>query len=274
MQSLQGIILPVIKDLPDSNIKYQLVQCLSKNTRYFRSIEEGFRALTGRRQDSEALCHFFHSWSQTNNSAATVAGIGNRLTLMLHRGHQVSDEGALLRALTSLDRIIDEDLAVTHRVLHADMFYHMATSIVGDDRWLSRRYLHPAAKDFKEWKDRNSLRDRDPVIALLTTLTHEIYTHGEVEFILPLFRRWLAEDYGFNDAAIRQALTWISVHTGPTEKDHFFHALNALEHFATAMDVTIDDYPLDGIIAVYLEKKAAVLDQLCLRGAIEIEAVH
>ncbi|WP_155006294.1 hypothetical protein [Sphingomonas hengshuiensis] len=196
------------------------------------------------------------------------------MTLLLHRGQPVGDEGALLRALTSLDRIIDEDLAVTHRVLHADMFYRMATDIVGDDRWLSRRYLHPAAKAFKDWKDHNSLRDRDPVIALLTTLTHEIYTHGEVEFILPLFRRWLAEDYGFSDASIRQTLGWISVHTGPTEKNHFFHALSALEHFADAMDVAIADYALDEIVGQYLEKKAAVLEHICLQDAVEVEAVH
>ncbi|MBQ1497689.1 MAG: hypothetical protein IIZ38_05185 [Sphingomonas sp.] len=272
--SLQGIILPVFEAVPDSHIKNDLARCFSEHSHYFHAIENGFRALTRQRQDPEALCAFFHSWSQTNNSAVTVAGIGNRLTLLLHRGQHVGDEAALLRALTSLDRIIDEDLAVTHRVLHADMFYRMATDIVGDDRWLSRRYLHPAAEEFKDWKDHNSLRERDHVIALLTTLAHEIYTHGEVEFILPLFRRWLAEEYGFTDAAIRQTLAWISVHTGPTEKNHFFYALSALQHFAEATGVTIADYSLDDIVSTYLAKKAAVLDHVCLRDAIEVEAVH
>jgi len=272
--SLQAIILPVLEAVSDSHIKTSLVRCFSEHPHYFDTIEQGFRVLTRQRQDPEALCSFFHSWSQTNNSAVTVAGIGNRLTLMLHRGQQVGDEAALLRVLTSLDRIIDEDLAVTHRVLHADMFYRMATDIVGDDRWLSRRYLHPSAKEFKDWKDHNSLRDSDHMIALLTTLTHEIYTHGEVEFILPLFRRWLAEEYGFTDAAIRRTLAWISVHTGPTEKNHFFHALSALEHFTKAMDVSIADYSLDEIVATYLAKKAAVLDHLCLRDALEVEALH
>lgn len=273
-KSLQAIILPVLQTVTDSHIKGGLLRCFSGHPDHFHTIEEGFRALTRQRQDPEALSSFFHSWSQTNNSAVTVSGIGNRLTLMLHRGQQIGDERALLRTLTSLDRIIDEDLAVTHRVLHSDMFYHMATDIVGDDRWLSRRYLHPAAKAFKDWKDHHSLRDRDPMIALLTTLTHEIYTHGEVEFILPLFRRWLREEYGFSDAAIQRTLTWISVHTGPTERDHFFHALSALEHLAEALGVAIADYALDEIVATYLAKKAAVLDHLCLGDAIEVEAVH
>lgn len=272
--SLQAIILPVIETVSDSHIKNALVQCFSDRSHHFHTIEEGFRALTRQRRDPEVLSSFFHSWSQTNNSAVTVAGIGNRLTLLLHRGQPVGNEDALLRTLTSLDRIIDEDLAVTHRVLHSDMFYRMATDIVGDDRWLSRRYLHPAAKEFKDWKDHNSLRDRDHMIALLTTLVHEIYTHGEVEFILPLFRQWLAEEYGFSDTAIRQTLAWISVHTGPTEKNHFFHALSALQGFARAMDVAIADYSLDEIVETYLAKKAAVLDHLCLRDELEVEAVH
>lgn len=272
--SLQAIVLPVLEAMPDSHTKTGLIRCFSGNSHYFQTIEKGFCVLTRQRQDPETLSSFFHSWSQTNNSAVTVSGIGNRLTLMLHRKQQVGNEGALLRTLTSLDRIIDEDLAVTHRVLHSDMFYRMATDIVGDDRWLSRRYLHPAAKEFKDWKDHNSLRDRDPMIALLTTLVHEIYTHGEVEFILPLFRRWLAEEYGVADAESRRTLAWISVHTGPTEKNHFFHALSALQHFAEAMDVDIADYSLDEIVATYLVKKAAVLDHLCLGDAIEVEAVH
>ena len=112
------------------------------------------------------------------------------------------------------------------------------------------------------------------MVALLTTLAHEIYTHGEVEFILPLFRRWLAEEYGFTDAESLRTLAWISVHTGPTEKDHFFHALTASQHFAEAMNVDIADYSLDEIVETYLEKKAAVLEHLCLRDGLEVEAVH
>lgn len=272
VNSLQSIIMPVLQTVPESHLRSELLRNFAGHAEHFRTIEAGFHALTRQRHDPEMLSQFFNSWAQTNNSAVTVAGIGNRMTLLAHRGEPIADHHALLRAITSLDRIIDEDLAVTHRVLHSDMFYQMATDIVGDDRWLSRRYLHPAAKMFKEWKDRNSLRDRDLMIALLTTLTHEIYTHGEVEFILPLFRRWLDAEYGFSDAAIRRTLTWIAVHTGPTEKDHFFHALNAVEHFAAAMDIDLADYALDDIVAAYLAKKAEVLDHLCLRDALEVGA--
>lgn len=206
---------------------------------------------------------FFQSWSQTNNSAMTVAGIGNRLTLLVHRGADIADPAALLQSLTSLNRIVDEDLAVTHKVLHSEIFYRMATGIAGDDAWLQRRWLDGAAKEFKAWKDHASLRNPDIMVALLTTLTHEIYTHGEVEFILPLFMRWLTRDLGVEEAEAKRTLAWISVHCGPTEKDHFFHALRAVGHYAKAMDVAIEDYAMEPIVAAYLDRKAAVIEAVC-----------
>jgi hypothetical protein len=274
MTSLIDIIMPVLQSIPESHLKSELIQGFMAYRRHLGTIETGFRALTARKQDPERLRHFFQSWSQTNNSAMTTAGIGNRLTLQLHRGQNVADQVALLRALTSLDRIIDEDLAVTNRMLHSQMFYKMATDIVGDDDWLLLRYLHPDAKSFKEWKDDKSLRGTDLMIPLLTTLTHEIYTHGEVEFILPFFTRWLREDYDFSEAECRKALAWISVHCGPTERNHFFHALDAIGHYSTAMDVKVDDYALDGIIGSYLQKKASVIEHVCPSVVREIEAVH
>ena len=262
MASLRSIILPVLDGMPSSHIKLSLLSEIPKHKPSFDAIERGFVELTSRRQDPDLLRRFFQSWSQTNNSAMTVAGIGNRLTLMLHSGAEIHDPAALVQTLVSLNRIVDEDLAVTGAVLHSQLFHTMATGIVGDDEWLLHRHLDPAAREFKAWKDRNSLRDRDPMVALLTTLVHEIYTHGEVEFILPLFRAWLARDHGVDETASRRMLAWISVHCGPTEKNHFFHAFDAVRHYARAMSLRVEDYALDEIVAQYLSRKAAVLRAL------------
>ena len=191
---------------------------------------------------------------------------------MLHQGNRTVDRDELLRALVSLNRIVDEDLAVTHKVLHSQMFYDMATRIVGDDGWLSHRYTEVSAKEFKLWKDEKSLRDKDLMVALLTTLVHEIYTHGEVEFIHPLFRQWLGECYGFTVSETRRALGWIAVHCGGTEKNHFFHALDATESFAAACSLSVEDYEVHDIVGSYLEKKSAVLD--AVSGAITREVTH
>jgi len=46
----------------------------------------------------------------------------------------------------------------------------MATNICGDDGWLLRQYLDQSARAFKYWKDQNSLRNKDLLIGLLTTV--------------------------------------------------------------------------------------------------------
>lgn len=264
MDGLASLILPVLQSMPDVYAKKHLLETFSDVHGDFSVIENGFRTLTSREQDPEFLRRFFASWSQTNNSAMTVSGISNRLTLTLHRGEPVGDQQELLRTLVCLHRITDEDLAVTHRILHSQMFHEMATGIVGDDAWLQTRYIDKSAAEFKKWKDHMSLREGDLALALLTTLVHEIYTHGEVEFILPLFTSWLREKYGFGEREVERTLRWIKVHCGGTEKRHFFHAVDAMTHYARAFDVDWSLYDHAAIIRSYMQKKAAVLQAVVL----------
>ena len=262
MSNLSSIILPVLRDMEESHLKDQLLKFLPNQSESFLKIEKSFVQLTSKVQDKERLQRFFHSWSQTNNSAMTVAGISNRITMLVHKNQPVADEKALLHSITSLNRIVDEDLAVVGRILHSQLFYTMATTICTDDDWLSRNYLNQSAYDFKAWKDQNSLRNKDIMIALLTTLIHEIYTHGEVEYILPKFELWLTRDYGFSDEERDKTLAWISVHCGPTEKNHFFFAVSSIFHYAKAMNIDLETYDLEGIIKDYLDKKSAVMEDI------------
>jgi hypothetical protein len=269
MNNLISIIIPVIRDMEESHLKQQLLTHLPKHEPLFSVIESSFRELTSHKQDTELLRHFFHSWSQTNNSAMTVAGLSNRLSMLIHKNQPVADESQLLRSIVSLNRIVDEDLAVVGKVLHSKLFYTMATTISGDDQWLLHAYNHPDAKAFKDWKDQNSLHEKDIMLGLLTTLVHEIYTHGEVEYILPMFKNWLETTTDLSEKERLHTLAWISVHCGPTEKNHFFFAVNAIHHFAKAMDVNIEDYSLEEIISTYLTKKTSVM-----QSVMQIESVH
>lgn len=270
MTKLSSIILPVIEGMEASHLKNQLLKFLPQQEAAFSKIENSFIQLTSKRQDKQRLQHFFHSWSQTNNSAMTVAGISNRLTMLVHKNQPIADETALLKSITSLNRIVDEDLAVVGKVLHSQLFYTMATNICTDDDWLSRNYLHESAAGFKAWKDKNSLRDKDIMIALLTTLVHEIYTHGEVEFILPKFKSWLMNDYGFSERDCQTTLAWISVHCGPTEKNHFFFAVNSIFHYAKAMNIDMEAYSLEEIITTYLEKKSTVMEAVMVMEELSV----
>lgn len=260
--SLLSIILPVITQMEDSHLKTQLATYFPLQEEKFSQIEKSFQALTAQKQAKETLNTFFKSWSQTNNSAMTVAGLSNRMTMIIHKKQKVNSEYDLFRAVSSLNRIVDEDLAVVGRILHSILFYNMATNITGDDSWLSNTYLNKEAIEFKAWKDKNSLRNKDIMVGLLTTLVHEIYTHGEVEFIIPLFESWLREEGRLSDEDIDKTLAWISVHCGPTEKNHFFHAVDAINSYSKAFDIHMEDYDLQEIVEDYLRLKAEVMNVL------------
>lgn len=260
--TMEHIVTPVIESVPNVFLRQQLLEYFPRQVDSFTDIKQCFHILTSGQYSKEKLRCFFHSWSMTNNSAMTVSGIANRLTLLLHKNKPVQDPLSLLHALTSLHRIVDEDLGVVGGVLHKDLYYRMATHFCGDDDWLSLRYLTPESVEFKKWKDANSLRDKDIVIGLLTTIVHEIYTHGEVEYILPLFKSWMQENDGLGGRDANVLLAWIIVHTGPTEKNHFFHAIHAVEHYARAMDVHIEQYDMEDIIRTYMQKKAATMNSI------------
>ncbi len=264
MDGLASQILPVLQSMPDVFAKKPLLETFSNVRDEFSLIENGFRTLTSREREPEYLRRFFASWGQTNNSAMTVSGISNRLTLTLYREEYQGDKLELLQTLTCLHRITDEDLAVTHRILHSQLFHEMATGIVGDDAWLQTGYIDKSALEFKKWKDHMSLREGDLALALITTLVHEIYTHGEVEFILPLFTNWLRNTYSFGERELDRAVRWIKVHCGGTEKRHFFHAVDAMSHFERAFNVDWSQYDHASIVRSYMQRKAAVLKAVVL----------
>lgn len=262
MNNLLTIITPVIAEMKHPDLKEQLLKAFPRMEEDFLKIETAFQSLTSSAQPKDVLCSFFHSWSQTNNSAVTVAGLSNRMTMLIHKEYPVPNEQALFRSVASLNRIVDEDLAVVGQILHSILFYRMATGIIGDDQWLSHQYLRPEAKAFKDWKDKNSLRNKDIMIGLLTTLVHEIYTHGEVEYILPRFEKWLKTTSQLSDKEITTVVAWIRVHCGPTEKNHFFHAVDAIIHYAEAMELDVAAYDLQPIVEDYLRQKAEVMHVL------------
>lgn len=256
---MKSIITPVLEEISNTYLKQQLLQHFTSSEQEFRTIQDTFKRLTSATHESEKLNVFFHSWSMTNNSAMTVAGLSNRLTMLIHKKRPVQDEALLLRSITSLNRIVDEDLDVVGGVLHKDIYYKMATHFCKGDQWMQMRYLTPEAKEFKSWKDRNSLKDTDLVTGLLTTVVHEIYTHGEVEYILPLFEEWLQQQEGISGRDAQVILAWIIVHTGPTEKNHFYHAIHAVEQYTQAMGIRLEDYSLETIISDYMQRKAATM---------------
>jgi hypothetical protein len=96
----------------------------------------------------------------------------------------------------------------------------MATTLCGDDRWLLRENCLPSAQAFKDWTDRQRLRERDLMQGLLTTLVHEVYTHGEVEYIHPLYKEWFSRDMGVPAERARAQLNKARMNAQKAERDY------------------------------------------------------
>jgi hypothetical protein len=116
MTSLLSVILPVLGGMEESHLKQQLLTYFPQQTAHFSTIENSFGLLTSIPHSQENLKPFFHSWSQTNNSAVTVAGLSNRMTMLIHKNMPVTDEAQLFRSVANINRIVDEDLAVVETI--------------------------------------------------------------------------------------------------------------------------------------------------------------
>lgn len=130
-------------------LRHALFRAFWDETASLLDIEDAFARVTARRQAVEPLRKFFASWSKTNNSAASVSGLANRLTLLARSEQGSAAADQLYRACGSLQRITDEDLGALGNTVHADLFYTMATTLCGDDRWLLRENCLPSAQAFR-----------------------------------------------------------------------------------------------------------------------------
>jgi hypothetical protein len=261
---LQQRLEDALEGVTDDALRSQLLTAVKtwRSTAALLQIEEAFRRVTALQPRDEGLRWFFRSWSMTNNSAMCVSGLGNRISMELR--DQPLESRRLIGALVSLHRIADEDLGVGNGLLHADLFYSTATTLCGDDAWQSKRYLTPEAAAFKQWKDRCALVDDDLVVGLLTTVVHEIYTHGEVEYLWPLFDGWLARA-GWTNAQRQRTLHWVTVHCGGTELEHFGHAVDALSFYAGGLREVTERSDVAGTVATYLDHKSSAMTSIAGR---------
>jgi hypothetical protein len=260
--SLLGIVEPVIKGMPDRPLKHMLWESFCEEETCLYDIERCFRALAARKQSTESLRRFFQSWSKTNNSAASVSGLASRITLRGSEYEGVDDQLGHFRICAELQRITDEDLGAYGGIVHADLFYRMATTLCGDDSWLLASYCAPEATEFRDWMDRQRLREKNIVSGLLATLIHEVYTHGEVELIHPLFERWFRSIMEVPAHQVGKVLAWVTVHTGGTESAHFGHATKAVLDYCSLTGLVLSERETVNLFRGYLKRKAAVMNAL------------
>jgi hypothetical protein len=261
MTTLVALAKEVLSDVSDPFIYQSFTDVLACSLDELNIIEQSFITLTSHNHSPDALCRFFHNWSMTNNSASALSGYCNRLTRHWLKNNNATDT-KYLNVLSHLHRVCDEDLGATGGLIHYDMYYRMATMVCGNDDWLSHQYVIPQAEHFKQWKNRHMLKNKDLLMGLLVTLIHEIYTHSEVEFIYPLFSKWLTETTQLSDKERKICISWIDVHCKGTERNHFNHTLEALNTLSEVLQVEPKNYEMDVIFHTYLNNKANVMSAL------------
>jgi len=255
-------VSPALSDVGEPSLRKALTNAFRGESDALKVIESCFDQITGDYHSQEKLKHFFRSWMMTNNSAMCISGLSNRMTMQTRDGTTIKDKDALFQAIASLHRISDEDLGVGNGLLHWDLFYRMATSICEADDWQSSRYLTAEAEAFKRWKDTQSLKEPDLMAGLLTTLIHEIYTHGEVEYIEPMFHRWLSVNSNFDEAERKRNLFWITAHCNGTETAHFGHAQDATTYYCSAHGIDLAAYDMEAVFRDYLQRKARAMESI------------
>lgn len=260
--TLVAFIIPTIGLLPPSPIRAALARTFRAKCGALATIERCFRTLTRQHRSQRERTAFLANWHITSNSERCISGLSNRLSLRFFRQEPGLDERALMRAIACLDRITDADLGVGGRVPHRELFARMARYVCGSEKWLLSEYVTESASRYKAQQEQMSLRERDLLFGLLTTLVHAVYTRGEFEFIHPLFYRWMNGMRGDSAARIARQLAWISVHCGAVGRAHCTHAFNAVEEYCDATDATLQGYDLDAIFGAYLSAKAAVMESL------------
>jgi hypothetical protein len=256
-----NIVEPVIGNMLDGPLRESLLAGYAEETESLKAIEECFVLLTSKVHDAEQLKRFFHCWAQTNNSASSVAGLTCRVTLST-KGLPEEGRFRYYRIVDSLQRIVDEDFGAHGEIMHADLYYRMATGICGDDSWQSKKYASSSSQEFRNWMIKLRLRDRKILNGLLFTLIHEVFTHGEVELIHPMFQEWLPTHLGIPTRDARKLLAWITVHTGGLETEHFGHATDAVLDYCRASGETVDPIAAKDLFTTYLRRKAAVMAEM------------
>jgi hypothetical protein len=79
---LYQIARPVLMDMQAGMLRTALLETFEEERESLLAIEHTFDQLTSHSYKKEVLLKFFGSWSKTNNSAASVSGLANRITLL------------------------------------------------------------------------------------------------------------------------------------------------------------------------------------------------
>jgi hypothetical protein len=250
--SLAEIIRGSIGRVRDPQIQTALAEAYQAPSalKVISEAESFCTTLTSAKWSAELLARLLSGWRSTHGTALFVSG----LVIRIQRQARAADSTArqhLFEAAAEMGEIISEDTGVDD-LPHNELFTRFANQLVGDDRWQLNCYTIPASERFRNFVKRARLRGAIEE-AILMTAASESWNCGEYAYLEPRLTHWMKDFLGFDHGTIRNAIKYVSHHTGSVESGHFLHAINAWERYCHAHGSKPDPAKAKYTFVSYLE---------------------
>lgn len=248
----------------------QLASALKKGFEVHAGLLEGYletyQRITSRPWSQSSLCTFFCGWRSPDGAAHAVSSIIVRL---LQESQTLEDPEArllLLDAARHCGEIIVEDIGLGEmhgHPHHSKLYARMATAICGSDDWrLQDRYLNPVTKEFSAWVGSKRPLAPQLVEAIEMMALTELFNTGEYNVMTPLWKGWLKDVQGQEPGEVHRIASFLSVHCGPVEAKHFYHATSALERYCRATGQALDYTRIEALSCEYVKRACEHLNKM------------
>ncbi|CAK16660.1 hypothetical protein [Pseudomonas entomophila] len=225
-----------------------------------------YQRITSQPWSRDSLCTFFCGWRSPDGAAHAVSSIIVRL---LQESEALDDDQGRLRLLEAArhcGEIIVEDIGLGEmhgHPHHSKLYARMATAICGSDDWrLQDRYLNPVTKEFSTWVGNKRPLAPQLVEAIEMMAMTELFNTGEYNVMTPLWKDWLKQVQGKPAGEAHRIATFLSVHCGAVEAQHFFHATSALELYCQATKQPLDYTRIEALSCEYVQRACEHLHKM------------
>lgn len=248
--------------LENQSLKESLRSAFTAGKPSLESVESFFNLLSAYAWPREALEVVMRSYREEHLTSPFMAALAIRIMRLASASEDARVAQTLYESSALVQDTIAEDLGVEEgKLAHTDLFQPLANAVCGDDDWVKDKHLIAEAREFREWVRKQRLES--PLFdALATTISSEIFNHGEYSASLPSWETLLKARLRMSESQADQAILYVRIHTGDTESGHFLCAVQALEKYCTATGEAFDAERVGSICAEYIDRAGRVFSSL------------
>jgi hypothetical protein len=236
-----------------------------------------YSVITARDYGATELRRFFCTWRSPDGAAHAVSSIIIRLLRTAKQTVDVHARERLLEAAWHCGEIIVEDVGLGEmhgHPHHSKLYTQLATVACGSEAWrMQDEYAVPAARSFSEWVGDKRPRAPDLTEAIEMMIMTELFNTAEYNIMTPMWKDWFVTARGLDKRDANKAAAFLSVHCGPVEAKHFFHATSALELYAQGVGAGLEYERIRSLSANYVVRACDHL-AVMMNETLGIEARH